>query len=439
MRAILWSATISVTLMAVACGHSIMPSEQGEFGGVAAPTVAQTGKSPTNWTFFSPSGAEATGEITASNSYLLWYVIYGSQVPQVCKINMSGTSTCLVNSTGYIPRGLSVGPDGNIWIGASQAVGRVEPSGAITLFSINANAQSTVAGPDGNVWIAITGAHDGVIKMSTSGEVLAECDLPNLGVYPERITAGPDGNLWMTATDNNFPGEVIKVSTSCVFTQYQDTVLGGQPFDIATGPDGNLWVTEFNQPASPYINEIAKVSTSGTFTFYDVPLPKGLMGQPDWITPGPNGLMWFTENAVNASGRTLTGSWIFNVSPKGKFTAYATPDGGSLAGVAAGRDGNIWTSDTAGSTGRVAVLIRRVLSVTPSSLDMTVGEKSSLCVSETDFTGSWTSSSSNSTVATTAPEASKYMFTVRAVKPGNATITIKDGIGNSFAVSVNVK
>lgn len=55
--------------------------------------------------------------------------------------------------------------------------------------------------------------------------------------------------------------------------------------DIAAGSDGNLWFTEIG----PGI--IGRMTTSGVVTRFSVPSDK----QPQLITPGPGGALWFTE------------------------------------------------------------------------------------------------------------------------------------------------
>ena len=47
---------------------------------------------------------------------------------------------------------------------------------------------------------------------------------------------------------------------------------------------------------------------SGAFTSFPVPTPKAFSGnvQPTGITVGPDGNIWFTENAGNKIGRVLS-------------------------------------------------------------------------------------------------------------------------------------
>jgi streptogramin lyase len=72
-------------------------------------------------------------------------------------------------------------------------------------------------------------------------------------------------------------------------------------------------------------------------------------GKPFWITSGPDGNMWLTEQTPSFIGRlTLTGS----------LTEFATPTANSEpSGIVAGVDGNLWFGESAGgvlSAGKIA-------------------------------------------------------------------------------------
>jgi virginiamycin B lyase len=66
-----------------------------------------------------------------------------------------------------LPRGITAGPDGNLWFAEADHIGRITPAGSITAFP-----------------------------------------LPTQGSSPEGITAGPDGNLWFTEYIGNKIGRL---------------------------------------------------------------------------------------------------------------------------------------------------------------------------------------------------------------------------------------
>ena len=61
-----------------------------------------------------------------------------------------------------------------------------------------------------------------------------------------------------------------------------------EPQGITAGPDGNLWFTEFLG------NKIGRITTAGVITEFPIPMP---FSGPHDITTGPDGNMWFTESS----------------------------------------------------------------------------------------------------------------------------------------------
>ena len=148
------------------------------------------------------------------------------------------------------------------------------------------------------------------------------------------ITAGPDGNMWFTEAGGNI---VAKITPDGVVTEYPipppptafrwgsppglTAICGSprsggirwarsrggcvhrvpgptpdsQPEQITVGPDGNLWFTEHIG------NKVGQVTTDGVFTEFPVPTAGSI---PFGITAGPDGNLWFTEEAANRWARS---------------------------------------------------------------------------------------------------------------------------------------
>src|SRR5438132_1560358 len=156
-------ALATMTILLAACSNSSMQSVAPLAGGGSViPKVIQTGQPPTNWVFFYTN---ANGDIITSGTKTLWYTSGASGNP-LCKIDMLGQSNCY--SSGDVgARGLSVGPDKDIWFAAAGGsfIGRMNANGGLTLFPVLGEPQATVAGPDGNIWVATedpNGIHNGV-------------------------------------------------------------------------------------------------------------------------------------------------------------------------------------------------------------------------------------------------------------------------------------
>jgi DNA-binding beta-propeller fold protein YncE len=156
------------------------------------------------------------------------------------------------------PRGITVGPDGNLWFTEyyGNRIGRVTPAGVITQFP----------------------------------------PLPTPTSLPESITAGPDGNLWFTEASGNKIGRITPAGVITEFPPASSSISLSGPTGITAGPDGNLWFTEASG------NKIGQITPTGEITKFDV--PTALSG-PMGITVGPDGNVWFTESNSNKIGRLV--------------------------------------------------------------------------------------------------------------------------------------
>jgi streptogramin lyase len=250
---------------------------------------------------------------------------------------------------------VTVGSDGNLFVGGVGQILKVTQSGTFTTYTIPAAANTVsgptvrgiATGPDGNIWFTAftefserqglttaTVKEGKVFKMTTSGR-FTEYAVPN-GAYswPEAITVGPDGNLWFTEP---FTGMVAKMTTSGVLTEYAmpasayDTPAA-RPLAITAGWDGKLWFTE------PRKKMVANMTTSGQFAEFRLP---SAGYEPTGIATGQDGNLWVTE-VWSGVGPDLGGR-VAKVTPSGTFTEYTVPNPNGFAyGITAGQDGNLW-------------------------------------------------------------------------------------------------
>ncbi len=127
-------------------------------------------------------------------------------------------------------------------------------SGQITEFHIptaNSQPRGITAGPDGNLWFTEfqgTNVVNNIGRITTKGQITefplpTHCESP-LGCEPFGITAGPDGNLWFTESQGNKIGRITPAGV--VTGEFLIPTGGSEPEGITAGPDGNLWFTEFN-------------------------------------------------------------------------------------------------------------------------------------------------------------------------------------------------
>ena len=104
--------------------------------------------------------------------------------------------------------------------------------------------------------------------------------------------------------------------------------LTGTPGRIIEGPDGNIWVTLSGAAGG---EDIAKLTTAGVVTEYDVPGVNALVG----LAAGDDGNIWATTNGA-----------LVTIPPADPTTGTTTAVAGlTPQDITAGPDGNLWTTD----------------------------------------------------------------------------------------------
>jgi streptogramin lyase len=121
-----------------------------------------------------------------------------------------------------------------------------------------------------------------------------------------------------TATPSPVPGTIV---------EYVIPTANSEPGAIAQGPDGNMW---FLEDAST--NKIGKITPSGVITEYTLPTTNAF---PSGLVSGPDGNLWYDdENTPPDLGKVTT---------SGTITLY-TMTAGSIA-LAVGPDKNLWAPE----------------------------------------------------------------------------------------------
>jgi virginiamycin B lyase len=220
--------------------------------------------------------------------------------------------------------------DGGLWFSHDEGVGRVDPSGSVTLVpmpSADPQVIGITVGPDGNLW-GVRGQASIVVRV-TPDLVVTEFSVPGTNPEMAEITVGPDGALWFTLTN---AGEVGRITTDGVVTTFP-IGPGSTPVGIVTGADGRLWVALSDK------DEIAAVTTDGTVTRYPL-LGTGI--QPQQVTLGPDGAVWYSGFNFGSVGRATT---------TGEVTAWNLQT--FVFGIDAAADTGVWFGYfLAGSMGR---------------------------------------------------------------------------------------
>jgi virginiamycin B lyase len=253
---------------------------------------------------------------------------------------------------------IAPGPDGNLWFsergtGPSRGnkAGRITPSGAITEFVLpnpGSRPLGITGGPDGNVWFTEQ-AGNRIGRIDPATGLISEFPLPNAGSAPFEITRGPDRNLWFTEFAGNRIGRITAEGT---ITEFQLATPGRGPNTIRRGPDPNavndcvlqrqtlgeagfaqrygtfgscvaqlattqtLWFTE------TLGNAVAQITTKGVVYEYAIPTPASM---PIGVAQGPDGAVWFAENAANKIGRLEVQSVRQPAGPGARAVDSPTP------------------------------------------------------------------------------------------------------------------
>jgi len=136
-------------------------------------------------------------------------------------------------------------------------------------------------------------------------------------------------NVALSSPTNATLGSPSTAAVNITNVHWAVPTASSTPQSITVGPDGNLWFVE------NATNKIAKMTTSGTITEYSIPTSGS---GPAAIVTGSDGNLWFTEENAGQIGKITT---------SGSITEYGSTSGSPTV-IALGPDGNIWFGDYLG-------------------------------------------------------------------------------------------
>lgn len=147
------------------------------------------------------------------------------------------TTYAVPGRLGGAAAGITLGPDGHLWIAGTMAIGRVSVTGKVKAFPVPAYAFGDITtGPDGNLWFTQSNANE-IGRMTTAGTV-TEFPIPTGGAGPLGIASGPDGNLWFTEGATH---KIGRLTPGCSFTEFPlpSTSYPGRISPARTGTCGS--------------------------------------------------------------------------------------------------------------------------------------------------------------------------------------------------------
>jgi streptogramin lyase len=196
-----------------------------------------------------------------------------------------------IPDSGEDPRGIALGPDGNVWYAEFDDgyIGRVTPKGVITRFEIP-DYQSVPwdikAGPGGLLYVSESGA-DRIGRFDPrTKRFLPSLAVPTQGATPWGLLYAPDRHIWFTERRGNNIAEILRGGRIREFAIAQP---GSYPEALTAGSDGNLWFTE------GLTGDLGRIDPATGKFGPIVVLPNGSI--PNGIATGPNKNIWFTVDS----------------------------------------------------------------------------------------------------------------------------------------------
>jgi streptogramin lyase len=282
-----------------------------------------------------PGTLQANTTIATGPDGALWFTDGGGDFASsvIRRIATDGTITAFPLPSYTAPTGIVAGPDGALWFCEYQThkIARMTTAGVVTNEYPTAGSPAGITvGPDGALWFADQSV-DMIGSIAPGASAVSEHGGLTAGSNVRDIVSGPDGDLWFTELSKNQIGQMT--SAGVLVNQFPTSVSGGAPFGIAAGPDGRLWFGN----SGLGVGRVSAMTVAGAVSSYGTPDPGvSTLG----ITAGPDGALYYSE--------TFIGGSIVRIAHDGSGTsirAYPLPDGGQPNDITLGPDGNIWFVD----------------------------------------------------------------------------------------------
>ena len=324
----------AVVVAASACDRNV-PTAAHE---ITAPAFA-AGPTSHLKSFRIPTDNSNPRHITLGSDGNMWFTESQIDVSQIGRVDSRGNITEFVVPNRFSqPSDIVSGPDGALWFTAPSGfpdffIGRVTTDGQFTGFTppecdppqqgCSISPRGITSGPDGNIWFTDF-VRNAVVKVEPLTGTFTFYPVPTPAANPTGITVGPDGNLWFTEFHAH---QIGRITTAGVITEFGPAM---DPDRITAGPDGNLWFTQ------PFENAIGRITTAGEITSFPIPTPSA---NPRDIVAGPDGNLWFTEYNAGQVAR---------ITPAGVITEVESVRGGPW-GIARGTGNTIWLTQFDGN------------------------------------------------------------------------------------------
>lgn len=369
------------------------------------PFAATAGTLYGNWLTISPSGNLAGNQtitvtvnqanMGAQGEYFGYVILSSGRTAQSVLVTLNLAAPAVGGDVRASPPSLNF----NYTIGSGLPVAQETSINTVNPLSglIPLTISYSIASPAGGGWLTLTTAGGNSLPSGSSGTsgmgILAHVDPTGLspGIYNASITIVPTGGGTVTVPvslvvlANPSPTTLSLAPAALIFTWQIGTITppaqsvqlaeSGPPFSysaqsaqpwlsvkpLAGDPPAILTVSVAPAGLSPgnYTGAITislprLIGVTATITVYltvqaqsqpviqEFALPD-TKANPQYITLGPDGNIWFTEQMGNKIGK---------ISPSGVITEYPLPPNSNPCGITAGPDGNVWFTEP--PVGRIA-------------------------------------------------------------------------------------
>jgi virginiamycin B lyase len=290
-----------------------------------------------------PTAGAEPFDIAAGPAGTMWFTEFDAD--KVGRISRSGQITEYpVPTADAGPYQITAGPGGFMWFTEynTTKLGRISPTGQVTEISLprpSFGGTGITSGPGPAVWVADpAGSAD---RLAPSGAV-TRTPLPSGPGLPFAIAASGGGSLVVSELTGYYEYSRVLVRIRPGRPVIQALTLPDRRSNIdalAAGSSGAVWFTDFGT------SQVGELQPGGGFRLFGDEAPYA--GLSD-ITSGPDGAMWYTEQA----------GLIGRITPAGTISQLALPGAGSNPdGIAAGPARTIWVTET-GTDSVVCITLR---------------------------------------------------------------------------------
>jgi len=291
-----------------------------------------------------PTAASGPADIIAGKDGFLYFT--ENAASKIGQLSTGGVFKEIATKTPAAgPTGIIVGPNNLIWFTETTAhniatITSFVSATPVTEYPVpwaNAAPAYMANGAIQNTMYFTDPANSAIGQVTTGGTVTGPFATITPAANPLGIALGPDNNMWFC---ENAAGKIGHLNTATNSVDHEYPVAGTvtSPVDIVQGIDGAMWFTE-NNPLGP---KLGRLTSTGVLNEYPLTGAKSATGlalslfgnlvvldpannsvgqfnpnsltyteypitaansNPTRITLGPDGKLYFTENAANQIGQ----------------------------------------------------------------------------------------------------------------------------------------